>query len=79
MSGLVSRPVARSARCPILILIQTSARARPALAARRRAVKAPPSQPSQGRTHLPPFKGGFEVDETGVVELRERERDVLFL
>ena len=28
------------------------------------AVKPPPSQPSQGRTHLPPFKGGFEVDET---------------
>ena len=28
------------------------------------AVKPPPSQPSQGRTHLPPFEGGFEVDET---------------
>ena len=28
------------------------------------AMKPPPSQPSQGRTHFPPFKGGFEVDET---------------
>ena len=28
------------------------------------AVKPPPPQPAQGRTHFPPFKGGFEVDET---------------
>ena len=27
------------------------------------AVKLPPPQPAQGRTHFPPFKGGFEVDE----------------
>ena len=27
-------------------------------------MKPPPSQPAQGRTHFPPFKGGFEVDET---------------
>ena len=30
----------------------------------RFAVNPPPPQPAQGRTHFPPFKGGFEVDET---------------
>ena len=29
-------------------------------ALQRLAIKPPPSQPSQGRTHFPPFKGGFK-------------------
>ena len=38
------------------------------------AVKPPPSQPSQGRTHLPPFKGGFEVDETSSPRNNEKRK-----
>ena len=32
--------------------------------------KTIPPQPSQGRTHFPPFKGGFEVDETSSPPLK---------
>ena len=38
------------------------------------AVKPPPPQPAQGRTHFPPFKGGFEVDETSSPPNNEKRK-----